>query len=273
MTQSEARLLWPDEDPQAVNARHRALAEEWIAERQPHVPKGLQDQMGDDVVLGGSVEELEARIESLKDARGQEVTTRAVLDARRGMDIEVLDRVRYRVYSYLCQCERALGLGAGAASIFDRYRARVDAHLAKLAPEVLEQLTAAYRRTQEGDTEARTHALTSCRRMLRSVADVVFPPSDNPVRGRDGKEHQVGPDQYLARLWAFLDSQIGPGQTARRLTAAALQDIGGRVERLNNLASKGVHEEVTQEEVDLCVLHSFLLAGEVLRLHSLSAEA
>lgn len=274
VTRSEATLLWPEEEYAVVHARHSQLLEEWIAERQPRVPEVLKDALPADALLSGSVEDIEARIASFTAARDREADTkaRAVLDARLMMEAEVLGRIQYRVYSYLCQCERALGFGAGAGSIFDRYRTRVDSHLADLAPEVLEQLNAAYRRTQEGDSEARSHALTSCRRMLRSVADVVFPPRDDPIIGRDGKPHAAGADQYLARLWAFLDTQTGPGGAGRRLTTAALDDVGNPVERLNDLANKGVHAEVTQAEVDLCVLHSFLLAGEVLHLHSLASE-
>lgn len=205
---SEAQLLWPELDPAAVHERHRGLAEVWIQERQPHVPE-LLPMDPKDTILVGSIAEVEARIESWRRDCNTETDfrRRAVAEARLGMELEVLERIRFRVYSYLCQCERVLGFATGASSVFDRYRARVDAHLEKLAPEVLEQLTAAYRRTKEGDAEALSHALTSCRRMLKSVADIVFPAQDKPFIGRDGKERAVGPDQYLARLWAFIDKQ------------------------------------------------------------------
>jgi hypothetical protein len=50
------------------------------------------------------------------------------------------------------------------------------------------------------------------------------------------------------------------------LLHANLEDVGTRLDRLNELASKGVHDEVTQEEVDLCVIQTYLFTGEVLAI-------
>lgn len=260
--------LWPEDDPATVRERQRALLEQWIAERRTTLPQPLRAELGDRSVVAGSIVEIGRRVAALSQvAQGiTDLKRRTVIDQRLLMEDQALGRIRHRVFSYLCRCERELGFGVSASSIFDRYRQRVDAHLAQLAPEVLEQLSAAYRRSHEGDAEARSHALTSCRRILKSVADIVYPPGAEPVLGRDGKMHDVGPDRYLARIWQFLDRVTGRGETSRKLTTAALQDVGERVERLNDLASKGVHDQVTQEEVDLCVLHCFLLAGELLRL-------
>lgn len=47
-----------------------------------------------------------------------------------------------------------------------------------------------------------------------------------------------------------------------------LSEIGSRIDRLNNLANKGVHAEVSENEVEWCIVQTYVLTGEVLRLHS-----
>lgn len=85
---------------------------------------------------------------------------------------KVLARITQRVCSYLSQVERQIVLGQLESDIFDDNRRYVDERLQSLAPEILGQLHIAYRRTREGTSEARSHALTSCRRVLKALAGV-----------------------------------------------------------------------------------------------------
>ncbi len=68
---------------------------------------------------------------------------------------------------------------------------------------MLGQFTAAYRRAREDDAESKTHALTTCRRILESVADVVYPARQEPVVDSGGKTRKVGTENYVNRLWMF----------------------------------------------------------------------
>jgi hypothetical protein len=53
----------------------------------------------------------------------------------------------------------------------------------------------------------------------------------------------------------------------------SVEELGKRVDRLNALASKGVHAEVTEFEVNLCVLQTYALAGDLLRLLDATSAA
>jgi len=265
--QKELQALFRNVEPSTGNALNARLLEEWIAERNPaRVPELLQDQISPDSVIAGSIDDIERRVHDFgteADASA-DPTHRLKLNLSADLSYEVLGRIRHRTFAYLCGCETAMLLGAVTANVFARHRSRVDRYLSSLAPEVVEQLNAAYRRSTEGDRESLTHALTSCRRILRSVADVVYPPRRQPVVDAQGKFRVVGPEQYCNRLWQFLLAETSGHQTAARLFHANLEDVGTRLDRLYELASKGVHDEVTQEEVDLCVIQTYLLTGEVL---------
>lgn len=249
----------------ALNAR---LVQEWILERTPvKIPELLQPQLAPNSVFAGSIDEIQLGIDDLSAKAEAAVDPMDSLKLTAGVQLrqEILGRIRHRTFAYLCRCETAMLFGAATASIFDRHRARVDRYLSSLAPDVVEQLNAAYRRSSDGDRESLTHALTSCRRVLRSVADIVFPSRDQPIVDGQGKSRDVGPEQYRNRLCQFL-AESSEHQTAARLLHANLEDVGTRLDRLNELASKGVHDEVTQEEVDLCVIQTYLFTGEVLAI-------
>jgi hypothetical protein len=44
------------------------------------------------------------------------------------------------------------------------------------------------------------------------------------------------------------------------------KDVGARLSALNDLASKGVHVDVTTYEVDTCVVQTYLVVADVLHI-------
>jgi hypothetical protein len=150
--------------------------------------------------------------------------TKLQMDLRRDFDLEIVERATHRVFAYLCTVERDLSYIGVNADIFERHRRRAESFLAKIAPQVLDQFTAAYRRAREDDAESKTHALTTCRRILESVADVVYPPRSEPVVDSGGKTRKVGAENYVNRLWMFA-SEAMSGSTQSKLLLAALGDF------------------------------------------------
>jgi hypothetical protein len=178
---------------------------------------------------------------------------------------KVLARIAQRVHSYLSQVERQLVLGQLHSDVFEDNRRYVDERLQQFAPEILEQLLIAYRRTREGTAEARSHSLTSCRRALKALADRLYPPSNIPVKGSDGKERILNDNMYVARLWQFM-SESKAGTSARGILIEDINQLGNQVDRLNELAAKGIHADVTEFEVNMCVLNLYNVTGAMLRL-------
>jgi predicted subunit of tRNA(5-methylaminomethyl-2-thiouridylate) methyltransferase len=195
-------------------------------------------------------------------ARGRAEAELMVLEMR-----GVRERLAQRVHHYLSRVESGLYLGQQDSDILEQNRQYVDQTLGQVAPEALEQIVAAYRRVRDGTVEGRTHALTSCRRALKSLADRLYPARDTPVIGSDGKPHKVTEDRYIARLWQYVHEKV-KNAAARDMFTKDVEDLGSRVDDLNDLASKGVHAQVTEFEVNLCVSRTYLLMSDFLRLHT-----
>jgi len=177
----------------------------------------------------------------------------------------ILERCRVRVHNFLSLAEKELVFGQFHSDLFEKNRQYVDIKLGKIAPEALEQITAAYNRSHEGSSEERAQALTSCRRLLKTLADSLFPPKDQEVIGTDGKSHKLTEDLYISRLWQYAYEQVGRTASGNLLTSQ-VQELGNRLDRLYDLTCKGVHDHVSEFEVNQCIMQTYLLVGDLLRI-------
>lgn len=183
----------------------------------------------------------------------------------------VVERVRHTTFTALCAWERRLNYTNTNERIFDRFRSRVDALLAQGAPALVDQFSAVYRRLREaaGDTpspksEELAQAVTTCRRILKAVADHVLPGVPGAVA--DNGSSKLDDSAYRNRIFQYIKDNVASAAAADSVKAA----VGGVYERfsaLDKLANKGVHVGVDVREAEMCAIHTYLVAGELLQLH------
>src|SRR4029078_1097587 len=100
-------------------------------------------------------------------------------------------------------------------------------------------------------------ALTTCRRIIDSFADSVFPAREEPVKiGEQSTE--VGARQVRNRLRAYDYGRIGQCSRYERLNKT-LSSLYDRV-------STGVHADVDTGEASAIVLQTYLFLGELLSM-------
>lgn len=141
---------------------------------------------------------------------------------------------------------------------FDIIRNQVDDLLLDICPDAIEKFMSAYERLSSRSEEDWSLALTATRRVIKAVADVLYPPTDLEINGR-----KLGKEQYINRLWAFLDLHVPKGSD-QDLTKAHINYLGSFIERLNKKASKGVHTKVKYKETVRTVLYTYLTLGDIL---------
>jgi DNA uptake protein ComE-like DNA-binding protein len=140
----------------------------------------------------------------------------------------------------------------------DILRAEVDSKLLDVAPEAAEKLMIAFRSVASEHPEEWSHALTSCRRFLEDISDVLYPPKDDQVKGRT-----LGKAQYINRLWAFIHESI-ESESNKELAKAHVDYLGSYLERAHRLGHKGVHADLSRTEAIKAVLHTYLLVADIL---------
>jgi sulfite reductase alpha subunit-like flavoprotein len=173
----------------------------------------------------------------------------------------LLASMKAGIHSYATDTYLALELGDVAEEIFERARKAVDRFVRAYCPTAAEKLVAINERMSESSPESWTAALTSCRRLLMSVADAMFPAREEDWKDATGKPRKVGTEQYKNRLLAFLSESSKTG--SRELVTSELEHLAGRLDAIYEKTCKGVHVNVSEQEATLAVIHTYLFIGEI----------
>lgn len=238
---------------------------------------------GSDQVFGQSIGQLEALLEQYNDviesykkppenltpidtyfvAKDYDAAAAKLLPLRRQLE-DVIERVKQMVHDFLIETERQIESGQRRPHTFDRGRDYIEQALRSRAPEALDKFQAAEESLDRGKPEDLAHALTSCRRMIKALADALYPATGDVITGEDGRERVMTDDAYRNRLLQFASERLG--STHNDLVKEALRSLGARLQRLNELSSKGVHDEVDRVEAETCVMWTYLTAADILRI-------
>jgi len=95
---------------------------------------------------------------------------------------------RSLIYSYALQKHYELKYSKISDDVFSRIRLRVDSSIGNTIPEAVKQFTAIYENLKTENTEDWSNAVHSCRRILQSLADSLYPPCDDKKIIENGKE-------------------------------------------------------------------------------------
>lgn len=182
------------------------------------------------------------------------------LSGRRAM----LERIKDAAYTYVLDVEAQILSGESVPDSVARGREFVETELARRAPKALEAIHAAEGRSGDNERESASHVATSCRRAIKALADALYPPGP-PVEGDDGVVRSMDDDHYRNRLTTWVHERKGRS-THAELLASNLVTLGTRLKSLDDLASKGVHADLSQGEVESCVSWVYMLAADLLRI-------
>lgn len=150
------------------------------------------------------------------------------------------------------------GLFSGITeNIFGDFKTEVDKLLAQSCGSVLAKVPSIYKRLNEGDLEAVSQALTSCRRIIDSFADAIYPPTNTPIN-IDGNLVKLTAQHHQNRINAYVRERL-LSDSRRTKLRQSLKNLYERV-------SAGVHSDVTLAEARSLFLETYLLLGEIITL-------
>ena len=180
----------------------------------------------------------------------------------------IVSGVKSSIHGYITDTVISLEFGDIAQSIFDELRTDVDKFIQAKAPQAAEKLIAISDRMSEGNEEACAEALTSCRRLLMTLADALFPAQSTDWVDQKGKARKVGTEQYKNRLCAFISTKISSSSTLS-LIESDVEHLAKRIDAVYEKSCKGVHTDITIEEARLTIIQAYILIGELARADSL----
>jgi hypothetical protein len=144
-----------------------------------------------------------------------------------------------------------------AESIFEKYKKEIDSMIANSCGNVLEKIPSVMDRLSDGESESIAQALTTCRRIIDSFADSLFPPTDSTIE-IGGNTLKLDAAKHQNRVNAYIHQRCESQSRKHRLR----QNLANLYERV----SSGIHSDVTEEEARSLFLNTYLLLGEILHL-------
>lgn len=175
-----------------------------------------------------------------------------------------IEIIKLKIYDYVLKIYNELLYGNLVEDIFRKNRNIVDSKLMNYCPEAIKKLSSIYDNISSSNEEDWANAIHSCRRILKEVADNLYPPTDKAIKVGT-KEIKLGEDQYINRLIQYIDSK-SDSKTYNSIVGAELSDIGNKIDALNNAACKGTHDKVTRFEAERYLIYTYLFLGDLLSL-------
>ncbi len=175
---------------------------------------------------------------------------------------------RSLIYQYVLKKYLELRFSNIADDIFANIREKVDKNIGKLVPDSVTRFNAVYENLNSENTENWSNAVHSCRRILKDLANAVYPPSEDKEKVIDGQEKTIKLDKehYINRILEFI-SQSSDSQSYQNVVGSQLKFIKDRLDSLLNASHKGTHEIiVSKEDANRIVVYTYLLIGDILSL-------
>jgi hypothetical protein len=144
-----------------------------------------------------------------------------------------------------------------AESIFDNYKSDIDNLIAESSGDVLNQIPSVINRLSEGNSESISQALNTCRRIIDSFANYIFPATDNTIE-IGGNTLSLKQDKVLNRINAYIHQNLTSDSRKKKLR----QNLSNLYERV----SAGVHSDVDAYEAKSLFFNTYLLLGELLTI-------
>lgn len=173
-------------------------------------------------------------------------------------------RVKTRCLNYAIQIERQLSLQQQNQGFLESVQNDVNNFFKARSEDVFNKLLKAAQLATSSDLEDSALLLTEVRRALKAAADYFYPPVEGKVLCTDGVERSLGNEQYLNRLHQYLADQV-EGSTSKEMLEAELDHLSSFFRRLNDMASKGVHANVTLAEAKQGLIGLYFLLFNISR--------
>ena len=223
-----------------------------------------------EVIYEESVESLTLELESerliLDNAERLSTKSNAIIAMK--LAGERLAQRRAFIYDYVSRKHYEIKFSNIVGGIFERLRSSVDASIGEIVPDAVRKLSSVSDNLNSDNPEDWANAAHSCRRLIQELADALFPAqTENRVRKSNGKtkDIELGQKNYKNRLMAYIEDS-SDSDSFNNIVGSQLDYIGQRLDAIYEAAQKGTHSEVSKQEAERCVVHTYLLVGDILSL-------
>lgn len=194
---------------------------------------------------------------------------KGIKERERGLSI-----LKSQYYDYAVRWKIKLSFGHLTKTIFESYQEKIDQYYSLLPQTIFQKMSAIENMMQDGNPENYAQVLTSCRRLWTEIADhlfsEVFPNySSDTYKTLSGKTITVSEEHDNNRLSATIE-KLQSKAARNTLVGSEIVYLADWLKQINDIQNAGVHKDVTKEQAERCIIHTYIALGDIL---SLKAEA
>jgi hypothetical protein len=177
-----------------------------------------------------------------------------------------LNQIKSAYYNYVLGVYYEMKFKGITEDIFQKRKLIVDKALSQHLPGAMEKFVVVYENLKSDKPEDWSNALTSCRRIIKDIADLLFPPSTDEIEIEGGEKLKLDDEHYIARIKEFVKKNKS-SKTFEGLLGSQLEFTADRLDAIYKGTNKGTHANVTQEEAERYVMYTYMLLGDLLSLY------
>jgi len=181
---------------------------------------------------------------------------------------EAIQRNKTTVHFYVTNSYYQLKFRAIPKEIFEKTRVRVDKKISEMVPEAVNKFLSVFDNLQSTHIEDWSNAVHSCRRILKALADILYPPLPSGISeiDRGGKKIKVGHEEYINRLMIYVEDKAR-SERFEEIVGSHLRFLGDRLDSIYHASCKGSHEEISSiEEAERYIIYTYMVIGDILLL-------
>jgi hypothetical protein len=174
------------------------------------------------------------------------------------------ERLKTTIHNYVTEVNISLSVGDFAEDIFEDTRLVADKFIRENCPRAGEQLLAINEKMKYYDPESFLPALHAVQQILVIVADTVLPAGEKVYLDKKGRERSMDSHQYLNRIFSYFE-QNSRNDPVLFMIESEMAYIFAKSEHSHE-KTKGFHERVSKEDVELAIIHMYLIIAEIAKI-------
>lgn len=169
-----------------------------------------------------------------------------------------------KCFRFLNETITELQYGGVVEFLMEEIRRKTDEKLAACDARISEETQSLYLNLTSTNPADWSKVGHSCRKILKLLADSVFPPRNEKYNAKDGRTLEVNEPSYVNRLYAFLDKNL-PSEE-KKFVEAQIDYLESYLRQIVSYAQMAEHNpSIEKFHANMLAIHTYLIISDILR--------
>lgn len=179
--------------------------------------------------------------------------------------VNLINKVKSSFYNYILIINYEVKFQGMTQSLFEELKTKVDKKLSEINPDIIKQFVSVYERISSENEIEWSQAMSTCRNIIKCLADGLFPPQSDKYKCKDHRELDVTDDKYKNRIIAYIDSKLDGDK--KILIESRFSDLLTRIQKTHDILSNGTHNNSFDfQDIQMCIVQTYFLLGDIINI-------